>query len=155
MNFARAALVLVLSSVTLGACSKGSTPAQESAAPVASVPAQSAAPAVPPAATQAPPQAPTPVPAEPSMFSENAQESEAEWVGVVVSTIDVADSKTMYIELAVNGKNEWVASKSIELKAGDKVKVGAGALQMENFASSSLGRTFDKIWLASEVEKID
>ncbi len=96
-----------------------------------------------------------PAPAPPSVFTENAQEAEQAWTGVVVSTIDVAQSKTMYLELDVNGKREWVASQAIDVKAGDKVKVGAGALQMENFASSSLGRTFEKIWLASDVEKVD
>ncbi len=151
MHLAKTTL-FVIALTALGACSKSSAPPDESAAPAASAPAQST---VPQAPTSAQPQSPMPAPAPPSVFTENAQEAEQAWTGVVVSTIDVAQSKTMYLELDVNGKREWVASQAIDVKAGDKVKVGAGALQMENFASSSLGRTFEKIWLASDVEKVD
>lgn len=138
------ALICVLAGIAVAGCSKSSTPSSESASATpeapAAAPVQSAQPMAKP---------------EPSIVTENAQESDSAFVGVVVSTIDIAESKTMYLELDVNGNREWVASKSIEVKAGDKVKVGAGALEMENFASSSLGRSFDKIWLASEVEKVN
>ena len=97
-------------------------------------------------------------PAPPSMSTsadQEVKETEGDWVGVVVSTIDVQESKTMYIELDADGQRQWVASQAMELQPGDKVRVGAGAMEMENFASSSLGRTFERLWLASEVAKVN
>lgn len=97
-------------------------------------------------------------PAPPSMSTsvdQEVKETDGDWVGVVVSTIDVPESKTMYIELDADGQRQWVASQAMELQPGDKVRVGAGAMEMENFASSSLGRTFERLWLASEVAKVN
>lgn len=81
--------------------------------------------------------------------------SGSELVGVVKSTIDVPDSKTMYFEIENNGQITWVASKSMEIKTGERVRVPAGGLIMENFASKSLGRTFDRLLMTSEVTKVE
>lgn len=79
----------------------------------------------------------------------------AELVGIVKSTIEVPDSKTMYVEIDSNGTTTWVASKSMEIKAGEKVRVPAGGLIMENFESKSLGRTFDRLVMTSDISKVE
>ena len=142
------AAIGLISVMGIAGCSKGSAPSAENAAPSAPA-AQSAMPSV---------SEPDVQPAPPAMSvaaEEPVVETEGDWVGVVVSTIDVPESKTMYIELDADGQRQWVASQAMELQAGDKVRVGAGAMEMENFASNSLGRTFDRLWLASEVEKVN
>lgn len=94
----------------------------------------------------------------PHATSANAESdggSGAELIGVVKSTIDVPDSKTMYFEIENNGQITWVASKSMEIKTGERVRVPAGGLIMENFASKSLGRTFDRLLMTSDITKVD
>lgn len=90
-----------------------------------------------------------------SASAESDGGSGSELVGVVKSTIDVPDSKTMYFEIENNGQITWVASKSMEIKTGERVRVPAGGLIMENFASKSLGRTFDRLLMTSEVTKVE
>lgn len=90
-----------------------------------------------------------------SASTESDGGSGSELVGVVKSTIDVPDSKTMYFEIENNGQITWVASKSMEIKTGERVRVPAGGLIMENFASKSLGRTFDRLLMTSEVTKVE
>lgn len=79
----------------------------------------------------------------------------AELIGIVKSTIEVPDSKTMYVEIDSDGTITWVASKSMELKAGEKVRIPAGGLIMENFESKSLGRTFERLVMTSDISKVE
>ena len=79
----------------------------------------------------------------------------AELIGIVKSTIEVPDSKTMYVEIESDGTITWVASKSMEIKAGEKVRIPAGGLIMENFESKSLGRTFDRLVMTSDILKVE
>lgn len=146
-------LLVCAIALSVGGCSKGAEPTSETSAPDSS-----AATAAQPAKALSQGVDAEVQPAPPSMSTsadQEIKETEGDWIGVVVSTIDVPESKTMYIELDAEGQRQWVASQAMELQPGDKVRVGAGAMEMENFASNSLGRTFERLWLASEVAKVN
>lgn len=143
----------IAAALMIGACSKGA----DTVSPPA--PGQAAAPApgsssggVPPNTQDAPaesavaPQSSVPSPADagPEGFSVT---------GTVVEKINLDESKTMYVQLNTGSASVWVATKQIDVAAGDRVKV-SDAMEMRNFASPSLGRTFEVLYMASEIEKL-
>lgn len=56
-----------------------------------------------------------------------------------------------YLEIEQNGSTIWVAAPETPAKVGDKVRWGQGSV-MRNFASKSLGRTFESIIFTGQVE---
>lgn len=58
-----------------------------------------------------------------------------------------------YVEVDQGGSAIWVAAPETPVKVGDKVRWGQGSV-MQNFASKSLGRSFDRIVFASQVEVV-
>jgi hypothetical protein len=69
-----------------------------------------------------------------------------------VKSVTVAAGYT-YLEVDQGGSVVWVAAPETPIKAGDKVRWGPGPV-MQNFTSKSLGRTFDSIVFASQVEVV-
>ena len=140
-------VVTVLFFVILTACSKGTSE------PTAAV-GQSAAPGGEVAATM-----PTESAQAPAAEASGAPASLAEvpeHEGVITELIDVPQSKTMYIKVESEGTRIWLATKGMDVKVGDTLRYGIGdAVVMENFASRALDRTFDKVLLVSNVQKVN
>lgn len=130
----------------LGGCSKGADPV----VPTASPPQTSAAATAPAgvaaagAADSSAAVVPGPADAGPEGFSAT---------GTIVDKIDLDESKTMYVQVNTGSNTVWVATKQIDVVAGDRVKV-TDAMEMRDFASPSLGRSFEVLWMASEIEKL-
>jgi len=144
---------LMAAALMLGACSKGADTVSPPAPGQSTLPAPgSSSGGVPPKAQDAPPEAsaapqnvvPSPADAGPEGFSVT---------GTVVEKIDLDESKTMYVQLNTGSESVWVATKQIDVAAGERVKV-SDAMEMRNFASPALGRTFDVLYMASEIEKL-
>ena len=68
--------------------------------------------------------------------------------GNVTQTMDV--SQYTYVEIDTGEGLVWVAGPVTQVKVGDAVEV-SGGIQMVNFRSSTLDRTFEKIHLASAI----
>ena len=81
---------------------------------------------------------PLPVVANPAGATKGAASSE----GRVVATLD-APGYT-YMELENNGKRFWIAAPTTRVKVGDRVNY-VQSMVMNNFASSTLNRKFDRI----------
>jgi hypothetical protein len=100
------------------------------------------------------------VPAQPQelMESETAEATAPplpEHVGVVLDAIAVAETRTMYIQLESSEAPVWIATKSMDVKKGDKVRYALeNAVVMENFESKRLGRTFERVLLVPSAEKV-
>lgn len=62
--------------------------------------------------------------------------------GKVVETMDAGGYT--YVNVESSGQKQWAAVRQVEVKVGDSVEVMPGMV-MRNFASKSLGRTFDTI----------
>ena len=62
--------------------------------------------------------------------------------GTVVETMDVAGYT--YVQLEKDGQKHWAAVPTTPVKVGDEVELAAG-IEMKNFQSKTLGRTFDSI----------
>ena len=150
-----AAPLVVALTLSLGACSKGadtvSQPVPVQPAPAQPVPGSSSGgvPSSTDSASSPPSEAPqnvvpSPADAGPQGFSVT---------GTVVEKIDLVESKTMYVQLNTGSESVWVATKQIDVATGDRVKA-SDAMEMRNFASPSLGRTFDVLYMASEIEKL-
>lgn len=162
MNWvAPSAMALLL---VLGACSKGADsvsqpappPPPASAAPSTPTGEMTSAPAGDASAPVAPMQSPAQTPAAPEAVPAdpmNAGPAGVSLTGTVKEKLDVAESKTMYVQLDTGTATVWVATKQIDVAAGDRVQV-SDAMEMRNFASPSLGRTFDVLYMASEIEKL-
>jgi len=69
--------------------------------------------------------------------------------GKVTQTMDV--SEYTYIEIDTGNGLIWAAGPVTNVKVGDTVETSSG-IEMVNFQSSSLGRTFDKIRLVSIIQ---
>ena len=69
--------------------------------------------------------------------------------GNVTQTMDV--TQYTYVEIDTGEGLIWVAGPVTEVKVGDAVEVPSG-IQMVNFRSSTLDRTFDKIRLVSAIQ---
>ena len=108
-------LVAVAASVGLAACSKK----EEAAAPASPAPL-AAAPAAPVAVSAATPNS-----------------------GKVLQLLQGGGYTYAEVELG-NGEKVWIAGGQIQVQTGDTVQWGDSAV-MTNFASKSLGRTFDRI----------
>lgn len=124
-------------SAALPACSSGtSEPEPASVPPVVISPEKMTAPNME-----------SPAPAVTQKGSETSNVPDG---GTVLSTIDVPGSKTMYMELERDGKRFWIASATIEVKAGDQVTYDTNdAVMMKNFASKALERSFDEVILVA------
>lgn len=68
----------------------------------------------------------------------------------VVQAIDGAGYT--YLEVEADGKRFWIAGTQVKVSKGDKVQYIENVV-MENFASRSLNRTFERIIFASSVKK--
>ncbi len=55
-----------------------------------------------------------------------------------------------YMKVSEGGKNYWIAANQIAVKKGDKISF-TQEMQMSNFHSKTLNRTFDNILFVSEV----
>jgi hypothetical protein len=62
--------------------------------------------------------------------------------GTVVETMDVAGYT--YVQLEKDGQKHWAAIPATQVKVGDEVELAAG-IEMKNFQSKTLDRTFDSI----------
>ncbi len=62
--------------------------------------------------------------------------------GTVVETMDAGGYT--YVQLENDGQKHWVAIPESQVKVGDEVELVAG-MEMRNFKSKSLDRTFDTI----------
>jgi hypothetical protein len=62
--------------------------------------------------------------------------------GTVIETMNA--SGYTYLHLENNGQDRWAAIPETQVKVGDQVELGA-AMEMYNFQSKSLGRTFETI----------
>ena len=60
----------------------------------------------------------------------------------------------MYLEVKFESGNLWVAAPVADVKVGDQVEWSGGSL-MKNFSSKTLERTFDEIYFASAVVKVN
>jgi hypothetical protein len=69
--------------------------------------------------------------------------------GKVTQTMDV--SEYTYIEIDTGNGLIWAAGPATKVKVGDTVET-SGGIEMVNFQSSTLGRTFDKIRLVSVIQ---
>lgn len=66
------------------------------------------------------------------------------WVrGKVVETMDVGSYT--YVQVDTGSERKWAAGPKTAVKVGDPVAYAAGAPEMKNFESKSLGRTFESI----------
>ena len=90
-------------------------------------------------------------PAAPVSQAAPAAQAENAITGMVLEAIAV-DSYT-YLRLDVQGTETWVASSPTMAVEGDMVKF-SGAMEMTNFQSKTLDRTFDSILFVSGVELI-
>jgi hypothetical protein len=69
--------------------------------------------------------------------------------GKVTQTMDVAEYT--YIEVDTGNGLVWAAGPVTNVKVGDTVETSSG-IEMVNFQSSALGRTFDRIRLVSVIQ---
>jgi hypothetical protein len=69
--------------------------------------------------------------------------------GKVTQTMDV--SQYTYIEIDTGNGLVWAAGPVTNVKVGDSVETSSG-IEMVNFRSATLGRTFDKIRLVSTIQ---
>jgi hypothetical protein len=90
-------------------------------------------------------------PAAPVALVAPATQAANSTTGVVLETIDV-DSYT-YLRLDTQGSETWVASSPTMAAEGDVVRF-SGAMEMTNFHSKTLDRTFESILFVSGVELV-
>ncbi len=62
--------------------------------------------------------------------------------------------KYTILELEANGEPTWLAASRLDVQVGDRVAY-ADAVEVPNFRSETLGRTFERMLLAMYVFKID
>lgn len=80
-----------------------------------------------------------------------SDEKEAPYIGHKVTVAEVLDGKTYtYLRVMENDVENWLAISKRETKEGE-VLYFTEALEMENFESKELARTFDKILFVSSV----
>lgn len=70
--------------------------------------------------------------------------------GRVVETMDAGGYT--YVLLDTGSGNVWLAGPQTKVAVGEQIQCGQG-LEMRDFASPSLGRTFESIWFVSAFEK--
>ncbi|MCB9576033.1 MAG: hypothetical protein H6717_03240 [Polyangiaceae bacterium] len=110
--------------------------------------------ATPANATQAPPLTGTeqtlppnhpPIPDDPGSMQQ-APSAKADLAGEVKEAINV--SSYTYLRIQTDSGEVWAAVPTAEMKAGDQAKV-VGAMEMKNFTSPTLKRTFDSIYFGT------
>lgn len=99
------------------------------------------------AALAAPPKAVDPH-AGVQMPSAAAPEAKLSQKGKVQSTMDVP--QYTYLEVTQNKKTRWLAVSKVAVKKGDMVQFDDG-MEMTNFHSKSLNRTFPSIYFVQRV----
>ena len=76
-----------------------------------------------------------------ALLAQSAPES-----GVVAETIDAGS----YIYIRLEEPDAWVAAGPLEVAQGDRVEI-TGGMEMRDFHSKALNRTFESIWFAEHV----
>jgi hypothetical protein len=71
--------------------------------------------------------------------------------GTVVETMNAGGYT--YLHLEKNGQKQWAAIPATQIKVGDEVEISAG-MEMNNFPSKSLGRTFESIIFSQGIMKL-
>ena len=94
-----------------------------------------------------------------SIFSASDEEVKANAAasGVVheVTVLDVLPTdKYIYLEVEEKGEKYWVATRKQEVKKGEKYFFNGGLLKT-NFESKEYNRTFDKVYLVSNLVSMD
>ena len=141
-----AILLAMTASVFLSGCSKESSETAQTQAP-----AQQPAPAQP--APAAPPRGVAAHPPQGTPGAEAAAPPAApQHQGKVVKVTHAAGYT--YLQLDMSGREVWVASAPVNVKAGDTVAWAGGAV-MQNFTSKSLRRTFDEITFVETVSVVN
>ncbi len=82
------------------------------------------------------------------MPSAAAPEAKLAQKGKVRSTIEVP--QYTYVEVTQNKKTRWLAVSTVAVKKGDVIRFDDG-MQMTNFHSKSLNRTFPSIYFVQRV----
>ena len=70
--------------------------------------------------------------------------------GKVLSTMD--SGGYTYVRIQVDGKEIWAAGPTTVVQPGDQITV-VGAMEMKDFHSKTLDRTFESLWFASKLVK--
>ncbi|MCF6159197.1 MAG: DNA-binding protein [wastewater metagenome] len=81
-------------------------------------------------------------PVEPSKGDAKAQEDKPPLTGKIVETM--SSGGYTYLHLEKDGKKIWAAVREMKVKVGDEISLEPG-IEMTNFESKTLNRTFDKI----------
>ena len=68
--------------------------------------------------------------------------------GTVVETMDA--SGYTYVQIDNGSQTLWAAVPATKVKVNDEVEI-AGGMEMKNFTSKSLGRTFPSIYFAQQL----
>ncbi len=74
------------------------------------------------------------------------------WRGTVAETMDAGGYT--YVLLDQEGTQRWVAGPVVKVAVGDKIIMGAG-MEMRNFKSNALDRTFEAIYFVAAIEPDD
>ncbi len=82
------------------------------------------------------------------MPSAGAPEAKLPQKGTVLSTIAVP--QYTYVEVKQNKKTLWLAASTVTVKKGDVIRFDDG-MEMTNFHSKSLNRTFPSIFFVQRV----
>lgn len=142
----RSAFIATLFLLALTACEKNK-PAE---APVA--PASPLAPGTPMPADHPPTTMNALAPSKPSSTPPSAPTGTVQYLqtekGTVVNFVNIPEFT--YIEISQNGKNRWLAAKTVAVKKGDVIKFDPGST-MDNFNSKSLNRTFASMTFVNRV----
>jgi GW (Gly-Tryp) dipeptide domain len=83
---------------------------------------------------------------------QNAQSSKPAAGNVIEVKEVVQTSNYSYLKVAENGSEKWVAVTRQEVNAGD-VFYYQGSLEMNNFQSKELNRTFETIYFLNQISK--
>lgn len=81
----------------------------------------------------------------PSVTSSDVESS----VGTVGEKIDVPSYSYLWLE----DKGIWIAAPTLQAAKGDQVEYG-GAMEMSEFYSRALDRTFDSIWFVQDIKVV-
>ena len=74
------------------------------------------------------------------------------WRGTVAETMDAGGYS--YVLLDMDGEQRWIAGPVTAVAVGDKLITGVG-MEMRNFKSNALDRTFDAIYFVGSMETDD
>jgi hypothetical protein len=82
----------------------------------------------------------------------HAADDAAMWRGTVVETMDAGGYT--YVLLDTENGQQWLAGPATPTAVGDKIATAKG-MEMRNFTSNAMDRTFDVIWFVGALEKDD